>query len=345
MRTSRNPGLLAVTVGVGLAVLFGLLGGTGVLDGRVGFGLAVIVVTAAALVYIFYSRGNNVEKTGYGALLFVVAVAFIIPLLIVNQQQTQASAAKQQYDQTLLRGATLFGQYCAPCHGFQGQGLAGPKLNNNPTVNKFTNDDITRIISGGVPAQPASPTNFSGGMPAWSTTYGGALTPDDINYLVALIRSSDKDYIATNNLPETTNGFSYVLGTLTNPTQIAEYHKELLTGSKPTDFADLTSQTAVTIEAVSSTTNASGYQWQAVGQTTADIIIKVGTTVTWTNKSSAPHNVFSGPSGAPDGKFQETGTLAPNSTDTFTFTFTSAGDYQFFCAIHPAMIGWITVQA
>ena len=37
----RNPGLLAVTAGVGLAVIFAALGFTGVLGTQVGLGLAV----------------------------------------------------------------------------------------------------------------------------------------------------------------------------------------------------------------------------------------------------------------------------------------------------------------
>lgn len=344
MGTSRNPGLLAVTAGVGLAVLFGLLGGTGVLDGKIGFGLAVISVVVTALIYIFYSRGTTVEKSGYGALLMIIAIAFIIPLLTITQQNVQVDATKTQYNLTLQRGAALFGQYCASCHGFQGQGLAGPKLNNNPDVNKFSNDDITRIISAGIPANSANPTTLA--MPAWSNAYGGSLTPDDISYLLALIRSSDKTYIATQKLPETTNGFSYVLQSLSNPTQIAQYNEQLHTGSKPTDFVDLTGQGAVTIDAVDSTTNASGFAWQAMGETTADITVKVGTIVTWDNKTAtAPHNVFSGSGGTPSGKFQETGTLAPNSTDTFKFTFTTPGEYPFYCGIHPAMIGSISVVA
>lgn len=343
MGTSRNPGLLAVTVGVGLAVLFGLLGGTGVLDGKIGFGLAVISVVVTALIYVFYSRGTTVEKSGYGALLMVVAVAFIIPLLIVSQQDVQVGATKVQYDLTLQRGAALFGQYCASCHGFQGQGLAGPQLNNNPTVNKFSNDDITRIISAGIPGDPTNPTVLA--MPAWSNAYGGSLTPDDISYLLSLIRSSDPAYIATQKLPSTTNGFSYVLGTLTNPTQIAEYKAQLVSGSKPTDFVDLTSKTAVTIDAVTSQTNASGFMWEAQGQTTADITIKVGTTITWDNKTTtAPHNVFSGTPSAPTTDFQST-LLAAGSADSYTFTFTKAGDFPFYCGVHPAMLGWISVVA
>src|SRR5579884_3131366 len=151
MGTTRNPGMLAVMAGVGLAVLFALLGATGVLDGRLGFGLAAISIVVCALIYIVYSRGNTVEKTGFGALTFLVAIAFIIPALTVNQQQQQASAASAQYTLTLQRGAALFGQYCAPCHGFQGQGIVGPKLNGNTYLATLTNEDITRIISAGVP--------------------------------------------------------------------------------------------------------------------------------------------------------------------------------------------------
>ena len=36
MRTTRNPGVLAVSVGVALAVIFALLGATGAFDGRTG---------------------------------------------------------------------------------------------------------------------------------------------------------------------------------------------------------------------------------------------------------------------------------------------------------------------
>src|SRR5215813_756708 len=195
---TRNPGLLSVTVGVGLAVLFALMGATKTLPGQIGFGLAIISLVVAALIYVFYSRSNVVEKTGYGALLFVIATAFIIPLLIVDQQQAQATRTADTYKLTLERGAALFATYCSSCHGFQGNGKAGPKLNNNPDVNKLTNDDLNRIISAGVP-NPNALSKFL--MPSWSQTYGGPLTEDDISYLIALIRSSDPTYRSTNAPP------------------------------------------------------------------------------------------------------------------------------------------------
>lgn len=358
MGNNRNPGLLFVVGGVALAVIFALLGFTTVLEGRIAFGLMALCLVTAALVYIFYSRTSVVEKTGYGALIFIIAIAFIIPFLLVNQQQQQAGATGDKYTLTLQRGAALFGQYCAACHGYLGQGLAGPQLNNNPAVNKLTNDDITRIISAGVPKNFTDLTATKLQMPAWSNRYGGPLTDDDISYLVALIRSSDPAYLATNGLPNV-NGFNeYVLGSLSDPTQIANYNAQATaaaSGSKKppaTTFTDLTKQTTVEIQAQDTSNNASGFGWFAVGATAnataadnANIIIKVGTTVTWSNaKSTAPHSVVEGIPPAIGTDFGNPAKLLlPGSTDTYSFTFTKAGEYPFYCGVHPGMIGWITV--
>src|SRR6185437_10301096 len=140
MENSRNPGLFAVAIGVALAVLFGMLGITSVLSGRVGFGLAAVCLVASMMMYILYTRGNPVSKTGFGALIFILAIGLIMPVLFVNQQQAQADQNTTQYTLTLQRGAATFGQYCATCHGFLGQGINGPQLNNNPAVNKLTDE-------------------------------------------------------------------------------------------------------------------------------------------------------------------------------------------------------------
>lgn len=330
----RSPGLLVVTIGVGLAIIFTALGLSGALSVQIGLGLGVVTLSAAALTYIFFSRANVVSRTGYGSLLMILAVALIIPILTVNQQQQQVSAQAQLYETNLQTTAALFAQYCASCHGFQGQGLQGPQLNNNPTVNKLTNDDITRIISGGI-ADPNNPKNLL--MPSWLDTYGGSLTEEDIAGLVAFIRSSDPDYRKTNNLANI-NGFDYILGTLTNPTQIAEYNQELKSGSRPplSQFTDDTAMTKVTIPIEDTPTAANAlYNF-----TPRYIIIKAGTTVTWINKSAAvPHTVFATNKGA----FPDSPILAAG-TGTYSYTFTTAGDYPYFCSIHPAMTAWIIVQ-
>jgi len=155
-------------------------------------------------------------------------------------------------------------------------------------------------------------------LPAWSQEFGGSLTTQDIAYLVALIQSSNKTYTSAQHL-EAVNGFSYVLASLSDPTQIAEYHAQLKSGSKPpaSTFTDLTAQKLVHIDAIDVSSGPAPWGWQPVGVTTPNITIKVGTTVVWGNKSSAPHNVYSGPPNNPDGKFHSPGILAANSTDTY----------------------------
>ena len=68
----------------------------------------------------------------------------------------------------------------------------------------------------------------------------------------------------------------------------------------------------------------------------ADVAVKVGDTVVWTNQDSAPHTVES-----------SDGTLKSDELskgDTYKFTFTKAGTYAYHCGIHASMRGSITVQ-
>lgn len=66
-----------------------------------------------------------------------------------------------------------------------------------------------------------------------------------------------------------------------------------------------------------------------------ELTVKVGDTVTWTNHDDIPHTVVSA------GKFRS---KAMDTDNAFSFTFTSAGDYKYFCSLHPHMTGMIKVE-
>jgi len=74
---------------------------------------------------------------------------------------------------------------------------------------------------------------------------------------------------------------------------------------------------------------------------------KVGQTVVWTNDDSAMHTVTSGTTGAPDGKF-DSGLQGPSALTakgkTFEHKFDAAGEYPYFCTLHPAMVGKVVVS-
>jgi len=67
----------------------------------------------------------------------------------------------------------------------------------------------------------------------------------------------------------------------------------------------------------------------------AELKVKVGDTVTWTNHDDIPHTVVSA------GKFRS---KTMDTDNDFSFTFTTAGDYKYFCSLHPHMTGMIKVE-
>jgi plastocyanin len=67
----------------------------------------------------------------------------------------------------------------------------------------------------------------------------------------------------------------------------------------------------------------------------AELTVKVGTTVQWTNHDDIPHTVVSA------GKFRS---KALDTDDSYSFTFAAAGDYKYFCSLHPHMTGTIKVE-
>jgi plastocyanin len=66
------------------------------------------------------------------------------------------------------------------------------------------------------------------------------------------------------------------------------------------------------------------------------ITMSVGGTVTWMNNDSITHTSTS------DGGSWDSGTMAPGAS--FSHTFQTAGTFQYHCAIHPNMVGTVTVQ-
>ena len=66
------------------------------------------------------------------------------------------------------------------------------------------------------------------------------------------------------------------------------------------------------------------------------LTVPVGTTVTWTNSDDIPHTSVS-----TDGLFKS---KVLDTDEKFSFTFTKAGTYPYYCTIHPKMTGKVVVQ-
>ncbi|HZP76492.1 MAG TPA: cupredoxin family copper-binding protein [Pseudolabrys sp.] len=66
------------------------------------------------------------------------------------------------------------------------------------------------------------------------------------------------------------------------------------------------------------------------------LTVKVGTTVTWTNRDDIPHTVASSTK-AFKSKVMDT-------DQSFSYTFSTPGEFAYFCSLHPHMTGTIVVE-
>jgi amicyanin len=68
----------------------------------------------------------------------------------------------------------------------------------------------------------------------------------------------------------------------------------------------------------------------------AELAVTVGTTVTWDNHDDIPHSVVE--------KNKLFRSKALDTDESYSFTFTQAGTYDYFCGLHPHMVGKIIVK-
>ena len=74
----------------------------------------------------------------------------------------------------------------------------------------------------------------------------------------------------------------------------------------------------------------------------ANITINAGDTVEWVNVDTAAHTVTGGsPADGPSGVFDSSLVMGGA---VYSFTFEEAGNYDYFCMVHPWMVGSVTVN-
>jgi plastocyanin len=70
--------------------------------------------------------------------------------------------------------------------------------------------------------------------------------------------------------------------------------------------------------------------------TPKELTVAVGTTVKWVNHDDIPHTVVE--------KKTTFRSKALDTDDSYSFTFSSAGTFDYFCGLHPHMVGQIIVK-
>ncbi len=65
------------------------------------------------------------------------------------------------------------------------------------------------------------------------------------------------------------------------------------------------------------------------------VTVTAGSKVTWTNRDEVPHTVTE-----KDKLFRS---AALDTGDSFSYTFTTPGTYEYFCSLHPQMVAKVIV--
>ncbi len=327
--------------------------------GQVVVGIILLLVVIGGLLYIFYSRTNAVEKTGYGALIMLALVSLMIPIFWIVENSGQASAQTQQFELGVQRGMAVYAQYCVSnCYTIKSNKLVNPSYNGYTIsqLNNLSDDDLNRVIASGNYAPGVTPPSNSSQIPV-GYQFGGPLSSMDEQYLFDFLRSADPEYLSKSGYPSQ-NGFDSLVSYLQNNAP-ATYSTAVALGSTGSFGApvDMTNQKAITIDIANTVT---GQNCQPSCYQYPNVKVKVGTVITWVNKSSIGHTVTAATSESTaspqpaESIFDSAGSassynlIAPGQS--FTYTVTQAAynlnpDHavMYYCKIHPMMLAELTI--
>src|SRR5437667_3127858 len=120
---------------------------------KILIGLILLVVVAGGLLYLFYSRSNAVEKTGYGSLIMLAIVSLLIPLFWVQEGQAETQTTNSQQATAIERGMVVYTGTCVlKCFGIDNNNKVVDATYNAYTfeeLNKLSDDDLNRLVSAG----------------------------------------------------------------------------------------------------------------------------------------------------------------------------------------------------
>lgn len=116
-----------------------------------------------------------------GVALFALLVA-AFPVYRAGESGRRAEALARREAALIATGRILWGANCASCHGTDGtsQEAGTPTLNAREFLDTATDPQIHHIVAAGIQGSE---------MPPWWVDFGGPLTDDQINAVVAYIRS------------------------------------------------------------------------------------------------------------------------------------------------------------
>jgi mono/diheme cytochrome c family protein len=180
--------------------------------------------------------------TGLTALLIIGG--FSLTLIAVIEAPPAADASLLTFESETTGGPELFGTYCSACHGDLGEGAPNPSqpgdviapISTAEYLASRTDDSIRGVVAAGLPAF---------GMAAFEVSHGGPLQADEVDAIVAHIRSWEADPPVQLDASVSAAGLSNSAEFL-YPELCAECHGAVGEGGSAPAFADPALQQART---------------------------------------------------------------------------------------------------
>lgn len=120
-------------------------------------------------------RGNNRGGRRRWLLAAALAVALVLGACSDPEPPQVPAGPDGQPDPQLVLGRDVYGSNCANCHGAEGEGGRGNRINDGRLLEKYADiDDQVEVIVNGK----------GNGMPAW----GDRLSAEEIDAVVAYTR-------------------------------------------------------------------------------------------------------------------------------------------------------------
>lgn len=119
----------------------------------------------------------------WGVVLLIALIA-VFPLYLAVEPSSREEAREENLASLATEGETLWEFNCASCHGESGEGVNAPALNSQEFLEVASNEQMSSLISVGVPGTA---------MSAFGQDFAGPLTSEQVSALTAFIRSWEED--------------------------------------------------------------------------------------------------------------------------------------------------------
>lgn len=127
-------------------------------------------------------RENQEDYTTFLAIGLGLVMLLLLgtSLYWLSDNARLVSAAEELQADRIARGQVIYEGQCTACHGAEGEGGVGPALKDRQLLQNTPDEIFFSVIRSGVPNTQ---------MPSWSVDFGGPLTDQEINDVVAFLRA------------------------------------------------------------------------------------------------------------------------------------------------------------